>query len=126
MIEEVITNTAPNNVLLDGTSPQIKYPNTIAKTNAKYFKGVTKDTSENLYDWLSHKFATPPKKPIKDNKIRSKELGISHPKGREIKPAKVIAAEKNNEINHTGSVTDSCLILIATYDIPKTNITGKI
>ncbi len=62
IIEDAITKIAPIKVFPDGTSPQIKYPNTIAKTKAKYFKGVTKETSENLYDWLNHKFATPPKK----------------------------------------------------------------
>ena len=62
-----MTKKAPPNVLIVGISPQIKYPNIIAKTKAKYFKGVTKETSEYLYDKLSHKFETPPKTPIKDN-----------------------------------------------------------
>ena len=31
-----------------GISSQIKYPNIIAKTKAKYLRGVTKETSENL------------------------------------------------------------------------------
>ena len=31
-----------------------------------------------------------------------------------IKPAIVIEAEKNRDINHTGSEDDNCLILIAT------------
>ena len=48
--EDNITKNAPNIVFIVGISPQIKYPNIIANTNAKYFKGVTKDTSENLYD----------------------------------------------------------------------------
>ena len=39
---------APSNVLNEGISPQIKYPNAIAKTKAKYFKGLTRDTSANL------------------------------------------------------------------------------
>ena len=47
---ETITNKAPINVLNVGTSFQIKYPNIIAKTKAKYLRGVTKETSENLYD----------------------------------------------------------------------------
>ena len=47
---ETITNKAPINVLIVGISFQIKYPNIIAKTKAKYFRGVTKETSENLYD----------------------------------------------------------------------------
>ena len=67
----MITKNAPINVLIVGISPQIKYPKIIAKTKAKYFKGVTKETSENLYDWLNHKFATPPKKPIIDKSARS-------------------------------------------------------
>ena len=46
----MITKKAPNNVLIVGTSPQIKYPKIIAKTKAKYFKGVTSETSEYLYD----------------------------------------------------------------------------
>ena len=114
IIEEVITKAAPIRVLLDGISCHIKYPNPIANTKAKYFNGVTKDTSENLYDWLSHKFATPPKKPIIDNKIRSIKLGINQPKGMVNIPAIVMTAEKNKEISHTGSVDDNCLILIAT------------
>ena len=39
---------APINVLIVGTSPQIKYPKIIAKTKAKYFKGVTRETSDYL------------------------------------------------------------------------------
>ena len=44
----MITKKAPINVLYVGTSPQIKYPKNIAKTKAKYFKGVTSETSEYL------------------------------------------------------------------------------
>ena len=65
-----MTKKAPASVLIVGISPQIKYPNIIAKTKAKYFKGVTRETSEYLYDWLNHKFETPPKIPIKDNNIK--------------------------------------------------------
>ena len=111
---EIITKKAPIKVFIVGISSQIKYPKIIANTKAKYFKGVTKDTSEYLYDWLSHKFATPPKKPIIDNKIRSIKLGINQPKGMVNIPAIVMTAEKNKEISHTGSVDDNCLILIAT------------
>ena len=46
----MITKKAPINVLIVGTSPQIKYPKIIAKTKAKYFNGVTRETSEYLYD----------------------------------------------------------------------------
>ena len=67
---EIITKKAPNNVLIVGISPQMKYPKIIAKTKAKYFKGVTSETSEYLYDWLNHKLAIPPKMPIKDNIIK--------------------------------------------------------
>ena len=35
-------------------------------------------------------------------------------------------AEKYKDISQTGSVEDNCLIEIATYDIPKTKMTGKI
>ena len=35
-----------------------------------------------------------------------------------------MAAEKFNEISHTGSVVDNCLIAIATYDKPKQKIIG--
>ena len=48
-MDETITNKAPNNVLEVGISFQIKYPNIIAKTNPRYFKGETKLTSEYLY-----------------------------------------------------------------------------
>ena len=46
----MITKKAPTRVLIVGISSQIKYPKIIAKTNAKYFKGVTRETSEYLYD----------------------------------------------------------------------------
>ena len=45
-----MTRKAPIKVFIDGTSFQIKYPKIIAKTKARYFRGVTNDTSENLYD----------------------------------------------------------------------------
>jgi hypothetical protein len=48
IIDEIITNKAPARVLIEGISSQIKYPKIIAKTKAKYLKGVTKETSENL------------------------------------------------------------------------------
>ena len=70
IIDDNITNKAPDKVLILGTSFQNKYPNNIPKTKARYFKGVTRETSENLYDWLNHKFATPPKIPINDNNIK--------------------------------------------------------
>ena len=66
----MITKKAPNKVLIVGISPQIKYPNIIAKTKARYLRGVTRETSEYLYDWLNHKFATPPKTPINVNNPR--------------------------------------------------------
>ena len=43
-----MTNKAPNNVKIFGTSLQIKNPNTIANTKLKYFIGVTNDASANL------------------------------------------------------------------------------
>ena len=48
MSVETITRRAPINVLIVGTSSQIKYPKIIAKTKAKYFNGVTSETSEYL------------------------------------------------------------------------------
>ena len=50
MIEDKITNTAPIKVLYDGISFQTKYPKKIANTKLRYFNGVTKETSESLYD----------------------------------------------------------------------------
>ena len=44
----MITNKAPINVLIVGISSQIKYPKIIAKTKAKYFSGVTNETSAYL------------------------------------------------------------------------------
>ena len=44
----MITKKAPIRVFIDGISFQIKYPNNIAKTRARYLSGVTKDTSEYL------------------------------------------------------------------------------
>ena len=46
----MITKQAPNKVLIVGISPQIKYPKIMAKTKANYFRGVTSETSEYLYD----------------------------------------------------------------------------
>ena len=66
-----MTKDAPSNVKIFGTSLQIKYPKIIAKTKLRYFNGVTKDTSEYLYDVLNHKLATPPNNPTKDNSIKS-------------------------------------------------------
>ena len=121
-----MTKKAPANVLIVGISPQIKYPNIIAKTKARYFKGVTRETSEYLYDWLSHKFEAPPKIPIKDNIIKWLRLGITHPDGMVKRLNIVIAKEKNRDICQTGSVVDSCLNVIATYESPKQKIIGKI
>ena len=86
----------------------------IAKTKVKYFSGVTNETSEYLYDWLSHKLANPPKTPTNTKRNRSKKSGIFQPQGIEKKLASVIAIEKKSEINQTGSVVDNCLMLIAT------------
>ena len=72
------------------------------------------ETSDNLKDWPSHKFAKPPKNPIIHNNNKSLPSGITHPKGIVNKLAKVIAIEKYKDISHTGSVVDSCLIAIAT------------
>ena len=44
----MITKKAPINVLIVGISSQMKYPKIIANTKAKYFKGVTRETSEYL------------------------------------------------------------------------------
>ena len=63
-----MTRIAPNKVLRVG-SPQIKNPNIIAKTSAKYFSKVTKIIECHKTD--SAKFAIPPKIPIKDNKTKS-------------------------------------------------------
>ena len=90
----MITNVDPINVVYVGISPQIRYPNKIAKTNAKYFKGVTKETSDNLYDWVSHKFPKPPIIPNKDNKNKSFIDGNSHPCGIVTKLTIIIDKEK--------------------------------
>ena len=90
----MITKKAPINVLIVGISPQIKYPNIIAKTKAKYFKGVTRETSENLYDCVSHKFAKPPKIPKRDNKNKSFIDGNNHPCGIVKKLSIIIDIEK--------------------------------
>ena len=90
----MITKKAPISVFNVGISSQIKYPKTIAKTKAKYLRGVTKDTSEYLYDWLNHKFATPPKTPTIDNNIKCFRLGITQPWGIVRKLSKVIDKEK--------------------------------
>ena len=69
--DEYLTEGSASNVFIVGISSQIKYPKNIPKTNAKYFNGDTRETSENLKDWLSHKFAKPPKNPIIHNKTKS-------------------------------------------------------
>ena len=46
--ELIITNPAPSNVSIFGTSLQIKNPKIIAKTRLKYLMGVTKEASANL------------------------------------------------------------------------------
>ena len=94
IIDDNITNKAPDKVLILGTSFQNKYPNNIPKTKARYFKGVTRETSENLYDWLNHKFATPPNIPTKDSKAKWFKLGITQPFGIVKKLNKVIDNEK--------------------------------
>jgi hypothetical protein len=48
------------------------------------------------------------------NNNKSFKSGITHPKGIVKKLAKVIAAEKFKDISQTGSVVESCLIVIAT------------
>ena len=51
---------------------------------------------------------------------------MTHPNGIVRKLNNVIAIEKKSEINQTGSVDESCLNVIATYERPKQNIIGKI
>ena len=46
--ELVITNPAPNNVNIFGTSLHMKKPKIIAKTRLKYLIGVTKEASASL------------------------------------------------------------------------------
>ena len=43
-----MTNSAPNNVKIFGTSLQIKNPNKIANTRLNYLIGVTNDASASL------------------------------------------------------------------------------
>ena len=92
--DDKITKAEPNNVEIVGTSSHIKKPNIIPNIKAKYFNGVTNETSDNLYDWLKSKFATPPNTPTRDNKIKSFNDGITHPNGKDINPNIVIDAEK--------------------------------
>ena len=92
----------------------MKYPKIIANTKARYLRGVTRETSEYLYDWLNHKFETPPKIPIKDSNKKWLKLGITQPYGIVKKLSNVIAREKKKEISQTGSVEDNCLKVIAT------------
>ena len=100
------------------------YPKIIANNNAKYFKGVTRETSENLYDCVSHKFASPPKIPTMDNRKKSLRLGKIQPWGNVKKLITIIDIEKYKPISQTGSVVDNCLIVIATYERPKQKIIG--
>ena len=122
--EDNITKNAPEIVFNVGISSQIKYPNIIANTKAKYFNGLTKLTSENLYDCDNHKFAIPPRIPIDDSKIRSIKDGIIHFWYKEKKLNIKIENEKKKLINQTGSVEDNFRIAIATYESPKQKIIG--
>ena len=124
--EDNITKNAPEIVFNVGISSQIKYPNIIANTKAKYFKGLTKLTSEYLYDCDNHKLAIPPRIPIDDNKIRSTNDGIIHFWYNEKKLNIKIENEKKKLINQTGSVEDNFLIAIATYESPKQKTIGYI
>ena len=114
MIDDIITSEAPINVLIVGISSQIKYPKDIANINPKYLRGVTRETSDNLYDWLNNKLAVPPNKPIVHKSKKSLKVGMIQPNGIDKTPTIVIAKEKKNEINQTGSVDESFLIVIAT------------
>ena len=125
MIDDIITSEAPINVLIVGISSQIKSPKDIANINPKYLRGVTRETSDNLYDWLNNKLAVPPNKPIVHNSKKSLKVGMIHPNGIDKTPTIVIAKEKKNEINQTGSVDESFLIVIATQDIPIQKIIGN-
>ena len=122
--DDETTNKAPNKVFNVGTSFQIKYPNIIANIRARYFSGVTKLTSENLYDCDNHKFAIPPRTPIDDSKIKSIKDGIIHCWYKEKKLNIKIENEKKKLINQTGSVEDNFRIAIATYESPKQKIIG--
>ena len=50
-------NVAPSSVKIFGISPQIKYPNKIAKTKFRYLVGVTKEASAILKDTVNKIFA---------------------------------------------------------------------
>ena len=75
----MITNIAPNNVLELGISDQNMYPKNIAKRSAKYFKGVTRETSEYLYDCVNQRLARPPKIPTIDKRNKSFKFGNIQP-----------------------------------------------
>ena len=51
----------------------------MANGNAKYLRGVTKDTSDNLYACVNSRFATPPKIPTIESKKKSFALGTIQP-----------------------------------------------
>ncbi len=114
MIDDIITSEAPINVLIVGISSQIKYPKDIANINPKYLRVVTRENSDNLYDWLNNKLAVPPNNPIVHKSKKSLKVGMIQPNGIDKTPTIVIAKEKKNEINQTGSVDESFLIVIAT------------
>ena len=72
----MITNPAPNNVSIFGTSLHIKNPKIIAKIRLKYLIGVTKEASASLQLCVSNKLATLPHKPSTKNNKKSIGVGM--------------------------------------------------
>ena len=105
----ILLKHAPDKVFTVGIPPQIKNPKSIAKTRAKYFRGVTNDT-RNIYMKDLTISLLIPNIPNRDKIKKSLKDGITHPNGIVNELAKVIANEKYKDINHTGSVFEELSI----------------
>ena len=94
MVELIMIRPAPNKVKIFGISPQIKYPNRIAKTKFKYLVGVTKDASAILRDTVRSILAIEPMTPVKIKSKRSTFEGVTQPKGKVQSPTTILSNEK--------------------------------
>ena len=91
-------NVAPSSVKIFGISPQIKYPNKIAKTKFRYLVGVTKEASAILKDTVSKIFAYEPMIPVKISRNNSNLDGTTQPNGSVNKPTNMLNNEKYRAI----------------------------
>ena len=85
---------APIKVVSFKGSPNIKYPAVAAKTNDRYFMGVTRPVSAILKDCVNKIFAYPPAKPNTANRKVSYNEGQIQPFTIVAKPNNIDNSEK--------------------------------